>query len=65
MGIRDPRPDLVPNDESSTRLSRFVVRDSTVLCSPELTAYLGIFPRQLSAGTVLSDCRVSFFAYES
>lgn len=49
-GTRGVQPPLDANHPSVIALSRFAVRDATILCSPELTAYLGIFPRELTAG---------------
>lgn len=50
MGVGELRPSL--NDDEVglvERLWKWHVRDVTVLCSPELSAYLGVFPRELSA----------------
>lgn len=47
-GTRVVRPFLASDHPSVIALSRFAVQDATILCSLELTAYLGIFPRKLS-----------------
>lgn len=49
-GTRGMQPPLDARHPSVILLSRFVVRDATVLCSPELTAFLGILPRTLTSG---------------
>lgn len=59
VGTRGSRAAFPCNHPSVVALSKFAIRDATILCSPELTAYLGIFPRQLT-NSMLS-CFIIFF----
>lgn len=61
VGVGEPRPELdTPESYLAKRLRTCHVRDCTVLCSPELTAYLGVFPRELTANQV---CELRYFMF--